>query len=151
AASQRRRQPDSWSCSRPNPYSRINWPLRGRNVLRRSRSVSARGLGGGARFPDPDAGQDVGQRIIALVAGLFEHALLGLVERVLREPGGGVNRRILDRVLVEQLLVRQTGEALDHFAIGGNDEVGEEAEAVLLRKTDCFDHQRVAVPAGDGI
>src|SRR5262245_32351890 len=70
----------------------------------------------------PGALQDMEEGIVAFVARVFERRGLRSVERHLPAPGPGVERRILDRELVEDLAVRPAAEPL--CELSGRRDVG---------------------------
>ena len=84
-----------------------------------------------ARIRHPRAHQDVRQRLVVLVARRREHARVHRPERILRQPRRGIALRILDRELVEQLVLRHAREALDHVRVRASPETCRTARARL--------------------
>src|SRR5688572_20518870 len=92
-----------------------------------SEALSRRPLGSRlcAFFRDARAAQDVGQRIVALVAAPLVHAIPAALQRQLRRPRAGVDRRVLHGEGVVDLVRPRIRETLDdpragRYAEGGH-------------------------------
>src|SRR5689334_706506 len=126
---------------------RPGWTRRGRRAeaLLAARDRGGPGLGGAAFFL-PGAGEDAGQRVVALVAGVFEDLALQGVELVLAAPGLVPDGGVGDGELVAQAVGGHARETLSNRQIPPGAVVG-----LGLRDVVGLDDQGIALPPADAV
>ena len=84
------------------------------------------------------ASQNVRERVISLVAGVFEHALIGRWPRVLAGPRPVPRVRVFYREAIQKSLVVHASEALDDVEV-----FRRPTEPGFIREISCVDDERI--------
>src|ERR1700750_750034 len=105
-------------------------------------SIVGAGVGDAATIVVASAFENAVEPVIALVTGVFVHFAFGAVERDFAFPGLGIEQRIDDLELIENLVVVVAGKTLNDLARWRKLNLAA-AIGILV---DGLDHKRVALP-----
>src|SRR5262245_45262246 len=98
------------------------------------------------RFPPTRATQDVLQRIVVLVAGVFINRFICCRPRVLTRPWPRPSCRIFDRKAIQQRIRGDARESLDHMHV-----FGRPSESCLVCEVRRVDDERLSFPVADRV